>query len=129
MTTAKFILDNEGAFTLDEFCARYSLSRAGAYREICARRLTAKKRGKRTVIVRAEAQRWFADLPRFESRRGTAAAKKSMPDPWQRQKGWPAEFAARTGQELDRTMEQIYASPGGRNNNQSLISVGVPLEI
>jgi hypothetical protein len=60
--------NNDGAFTLDEFCARYGLSRSGAYREINAERLAAKKRGARTMIDRAEANRWFEGLPRFESR-------------------------------------------------------------
>ncbi|MGB8741877.1 MAG: DNA-binding protein [Xanthobacteraceae bacterium] len=60
------IISEEGALTLGEFCVRYGLSRSAAYREIKAMRLIAKKRGRRTVIERREAQRWLVTLPDFE---------------------------------------------------------------
>ena len=66
--------DQDGAFTIDSFCERYSQSRSSAYREINAGRLVAKKRGARVLIDRADARRWFQDLPRFESRAAEAAA-------------------------------------------------------
>ncbi len=45
-----------------EFCQRYAISRASLYREIAANRLHIIKRGRRTLITRAEAERWFRDL-------------------------------------------------------------------
>jgi len=58
----------DGAFTLDKFCERFDQSRSSAYREINAGRLAAKKRGARVLIERAEARRWFSNLPKFEAR-------------------------------------------------------------
>ena len=52
------------AFTLSEFITRYSTSRATVYREMNAGRLKATKLGRRTLIAKAEAERWFADLPK-----------------------------------------------------------------
>jgi predicted DNA-binding transcriptional regulator AlpA len=71
---ANNIFSDDGAFTLNEFCARYGLSRSAAYREINAQRLIAKKRGSRTVIERTEARQWFTNLPAFESRTAETAA-------------------------------------------------------
>ena len=54
-----------GALTLDEFCRCYRVGRTTAYEEINAGRLTARKRGSRTLIAREEALRWFRSLPPF----------------------------------------------------------------
>lgn len=66
MSEANNISSDDGCFTFNEFCVRYGISRSAAYREIKAMRLIAKKRGRRTVIERREAQRWLATLPDFE---------------------------------------------------------------
>ena len=67
-------LGDDGAYTLDEFCTRYAQSRSGTYREINAGRLTAKRRGSRLLISRAEARRWFSNLPSFEAKAAEVAA-------------------------------------------------------
>lgn len=66
--------DQDGAFTLDKFCERYGQSRSSVYREINAGRLIAKKRGARVLIERSEANRWFSNLPKFETKAAEAAA-------------------------------------------------------
>jgi hypothetical protein len=66
--------ENQGAFTLDEFCTSYGVSRSRAYREINAQRLIAKKLGSRAVVDRLEARRWFDSLPCFQPRTAEAAA-------------------------------------------------------
>ena len=45
-----------------EFCQRYAISRSSLYREITANRLHVIKRGRRTLIARKEAERWFESL-------------------------------------------------------------------
>jgi len=69
-----FAAEQDGAFTLDKFCERYGQSRSTAYREINAGRLVAKKRGARVLIDRAEAHRWFSNLPKIEIRAAEVAA-------------------------------------------------------
>jgi hypothetical protein len=53
----------DGALTIEEFCRCYRVGRTTAYEEIGAGRLTARKRGVRTLIARNEARRWFRSLP------------------------------------------------------------------
>ena len=66
--------NHDGAFTVDGFCRKYGIGRTAFYEEVTAGRLKAKKRGTRTMIERAEARLWFANLPSFEARtEGTAA--------------------------------------------------------
>ena len=50
------------AYRVSEFCQRYSISKASFYRETAANRLRIVKRGRATLVARAEAERWFADL-------------------------------------------------------------------
>jgi hypothetical protein len=57
--------NHDGAFTVDGFCRKYGIGRTAFYEEVTAGRLKAKKRGTRTMIERAEARRWFANLPSF----------------------------------------------------------------
>lgn len=52
------------AYRVSEFCKRYVISRASLYREIGAKRLRIIKRGRTTLVTRAEAERWFDDLCR-----------------------------------------------------------------
>ena len=44
---------------LTEFCQRYAISRTTFYREVWGQRLRIIKRGRRTLIPRSEAERWF----------------------------------------------------------------------
>jgi hypothetical protein len=50
------------AFRVSEFCQRYAISKASFYREVIANRLAIIKRGRTTLITRAEAERWFERL-------------------------------------------------------------------
>lgn len=48
------------AFHVSEFCQRYAISRTSLYKEVLENRLSLIKRGRRTLISRAEAERWFS---------------------------------------------------------------------
>jgi len=50
------------SYFLPEFCKKYCVSLSSFYREVKAQRLRMYKRGKRTMIERAEAERWYASL-------------------------------------------------------------------
>jgi hypothetical protein len=50
------------AYFIGEFCEKFVISKSSFYREVNARRLRIYKRGKRTMIERAEAERWYASL-------------------------------------------------------------------
>jgi len=62
------------AMTIQEFGRRYSLCHASVYVEIRAGRLTACKIGGKTVILREDAERWVANLPRIKPASRTLAA-------------------------------------------------------
>lgn len=47
------------AYRVSDFCTRYVISRTSLYREISAKRLRIVKRGRTTLVTRAEAERWF----------------------------------------------------------------------
>lgn len=51
------------AFAVREFCARYGICRQTFYDEIRRGRLRALKLGKKTVVLRADAEAWAASLP------------------------------------------------------------------
>jgi excisionase family DNA binding protein len=51
------------ALTLKDFCDAYRLCREKAYQEIRAGRLRAVKLGRKTLILRADAEGWAASLP------------------------------------------------------------------
>ena len=51
------------AFAVREFCARYGICRDTFYNEIRRGRLRVRKLGKRTLILRADAQAWADSLP------------------------------------------------------------------
>ena len=51
------------AFTVREFCHRYSVGKTFLYGEIGAGRLGARRAGRRTLIAAADAAEWFANLP------------------------------------------------------------------
>ena len=49
-------------FRVHEFCRRYAISRTSLYKEVNENRLHLIKRGRRTLISRLEAERWFSTL-------------------------------------------------------------------
>jgi hypothetical protein len=51
------------AFAVREFCARYGICRQTFYDELKRGRIKAKKLGKKTVILRADAEAWATSLP------------------------------------------------------------------
>ncbi len=52
-----------GLLTINDFCKWASIGRTKLYAEMNAGRLMAKKFGSRTLIPRAEAQKWMEQLP------------------------------------------------------------------
>ena len=55
------------ALTVKEFCDAYRLCREKAYQEVRARRLRAVKLGRKTLILRADAEVWAAALPELRT--------------------------------------------------------------
>ena len=55
------------AFAVREFCARYGICRDTFYREVRRGRLRALKIGKKTVVLRLDAEAWVASLPKVQS--------------------------------------------------------------
>ncbi len=52
-----------GALSPDDFIRDYSIGRTKLYEELAAGRLKARKFGRRTLILRSDAERWAASLP------------------------------------------------------------------
>ena len=50
------------AYRVSDFCRVYVISKASFYREVQAGRLRILKRGRRSLVERSEAERWFANL-------------------------------------------------------------------
>jgi hypothetical protein len=61
-----YVDPNAESFSIEAFCARYGVGRQLAYDEINAGRLVVKKAGRRTLIHRADAERWLERLPGFK---------------------------------------------------------------
>lgn len=57
------ILSPNGAFTLNEFMAYARIGRTKTYQEINAGRLKIRKIGRKTLILRADAEAWLNALP------------------------------------------------------------------
>jgi hypothetical protein len=56
------------AFAVREFCVRYGICRDTFYSEVKRGRLRALKLGKKTIVLRPDADAWAASLPALESR-------------------------------------------------------------
>jgi excisionase family DNA binding protein len=54
------------AFAVREFCARYGICRQTFYDEVRRGRIKAKKLGKKTVILRSDAEAWASSLPSLD---------------------------------------------------------------
>lgn len=61
---------HQGALSIRDFCRWAGLGRTAVYEEIGAGRLQPKKCGRRTIIPRAEAERWLASLPDYAPESG-----------------------------------------------------------
>jgi excisionase family DNA binding protein len=68
--------DDIAAFTIAEYCRRYRICRETAYREIRAGRLPARKLGRKTLILRADAETWAAGLPELRQRKAADAVTR-----------------------------------------------------
>lgn len=55
------------AFAVREFCARYGICRQTFYDEVKRGRLRALKLGKKTLILKADAEAWAASLPELKA--------------------------------------------------------------
>jgi Helix-turn-helix domain len=60
--------ETKEAISVNEFCDSYDVCRDTCYSEIRRGRLRVRKLGKRTLILRADAQAWADALPRLELR-------------------------------------------------------------
>jgi excisionase family DNA binding protein len=59
-------LSSREAFAVNEFCARYGICRETFYSEVRRGRLRALKLGKKTLVLRADADAWVATMPALE---------------------------------------------------------------
>jgi excisionase family DNA binding protein len=55
------------AFAVLEFCTRYGICRATFYTEVKRGRLRAHKLGRKTIVMRADADAWAASLPELRA--------------------------------------------------------------
>lgn len=60
--------DHDGADSIERFAAKNAISRAQAYKEIAAGRLTARKVGARTIVTHEDAAKWRRALPKASAR-------------------------------------------------------------
>ncbi|WP_271896282.1 helix-turn-helix domain-containing protein [Candidatus Phyllobacterium onerii] len=51
------------AFTVNDFCAWAGICRATLYKEMSAGKIVHRKLGRRTLILRTDAEKWLAALP------------------------------------------------------------------
>jgi excisionase family DNA binding protein len=58
------------AYTINNFCRCYGIGRTKTYAEIAAGRLLARKVGKRTLILKSDADAWLTTLPAVAKRSG-----------------------------------------------------------
>ena len=56
--------DHAAAYTVEQFATKHAISRAQAYKEISAGRLTARKVGGRTIVTIEDAAKWRRTLPK-----------------------------------------------------------------
>jgi hypothetical protein len=56
-----------GALSVNGFCATYSVGRSLFYEELKAGRIVVRKLGKKTLILKSDAERWAQSLPKLET--------------------------------------------------------------
>jgi len=57
------IFTQKAAFTVNEFCVRFGICRSLFYAEVRAGRLKTRKAGRRTLVLRRDADAWAEALP------------------------------------------------------------------
>ena len=57
------------AYSVEEFCRAYAISRTTFYRQANLGRILPSKCGRRTLVSRAAAERWLKHLPVYRSRK------------------------------------------------------------
>jgi hypothetical protein len=72
-------LPHDGADSVERFAEKNAISRAQAYKEIAAGRLTARKVAARTIITREDAARWRRSLPKANTPRAAGARANGLP--------------------------------------------------
>ena len=55
--------ETTNAFSVTDFCRSYGIGRSFAYAEMAAGRLAYRKAGRRTIILREDAEKWATELP------------------------------------------------------------------
>jgi hypothetical protein len=66
------------SYFLPEFLKKFCVSKSAFYREVHSNRLRIYKRGKRTMIERAEAERWYASLRHGAAMKNDAAMTREI---------------------------------------------------
>lgn len=61
--------DQPRAQSIDQFCRCYGIGRTMVYAQIKTGRLRARKLGRRTIIIRDDAEEWLRNLPSAGARR------------------------------------------------------------
>jgi hypothetical protein len=100
----------DGADRIECFAAKHAISRAQAYKEIAAGRLTARKVGSRTIITREDAARWRRALPKMSARDTEA----KNPDDAGPSDGLPAHRLSPPTPELKRLRPERTSRRPGR---------------
>lgn len=64
--------DAAGALSVRDFCNTFGVSRTTFYEELKTGRLSARKIGRKTLVLVADAERWAQSLPRIAARNARA---------------------------------------------------------
>ena len=67
-----------GAMPISVFCEMYGIGRTKTYDLINSGAISARKSGKKTLIDRASAERWYASLPSYAQSRGNLKRQSSV---------------------------------------------------
>ena len=64
LQTSTVDLTERAAFTVNEFLTWARISRAKFYEQVKDGRIPIRKLGKKTLVLKSDAERWLNDLPR-----------------------------------------------------------------
>lgn len=76
--TPSQVRDDFGAFSIEQLCKWSSIGRSTIYEEIRDGRLQVRKVGRRTIVLREDAERWLSSLP-VASAHGAASEVTAQP--------------------------------------------------
>ena len=62
------VMKGNEAYTIQQFCRAFGIGRSLVYKEIAAGRLYSRKAGRRTLVLRSDAESWAAALPQGSAR-------------------------------------------------------------